>query len=409
MDFGLSRVEAAIAALGLTSPSFAVFHVVGTNGKGSTSRTIAELAAAHGLRAGLYTSPHFLDPRERIRIDGRMLSGDAWARLGNEVMDASRDNPLTYFEFITVLAVLAFARAGVDVAVMEAGLGGTYDAANALRTDVTVFTGIGMDHEAILGDTLEAIASDKAGAMRPGVPAVTAAQAEPAARVLAERARAIGTTLSTVSDVLHYEYAIGAARPVDPTLPELCDLIPAMPGPHQFANAHLALAAWLTLAPSRGFGVDSDACSRALSRATVSGRFQRIPGSPEIILDGAHNPHALAALTSTLRDCNIRPSSIVFACLADKDLATIAPLVAGLADCPVLVPELPGNTRARAAADIARAIGPKARPVADIADALAQTAQDDGPVLVCGSLYLLAAFFTLHPEHLCESATDFPL
>lgn len=409
MDLGLERVETALQRLKLTSPDFGVIHVVGTNGKGSTSRTLAELATAHGLRAGLFSSPHFITPRERIHIDGRMLSPDSWTKLGNRVMEISEDTGLTYFEFITVLAILAFAEAGVDVAIMEAGLGGTYDAACAMRTDLTVFTNIGMDHEAILGDTLAAIATDKAGALRKDVPAISTPQEDDAAHVLTTRAKAVGAPFAFAPDVMTYVPDLGTAYPTNGDTPMLTGIFPAMSGPHQERNANLALSAWYRYSQQRGMDINSKACSRALRKAVVPGRFQHIDGQPEFYLDGAHNPQALTALCDTVKAEGIAPSAIIFACLADKDLDTIAPLVASLGDCPIIVPELHGNSRARDAAETARAIGENAHPAQDINAALAEVENLDGPILLCGSLYLLAAFFTLHPEHLNENQTDYTL
>jgi Folylpolyglutamate synthase len=155
-------------------PRFPVLHVVGTNGKGSTATILAELLQAHGLRVGLSVSPHFITPRERILVNGAMLPEETWARLGAQVFAQSEGLGLTYFEVLTALSLAAFEDAGVDVAIMEAGLGGRFDATNVLSPALTVFTPIGMDHMNILGDTLEKIAADKAGAMRKGGLAVAA-------------------------------------------------------------------------------------------------------------------------------------------------------------------------------------------------------------------------------------------
>ena len=172
MDFGLDRMRNALDALGLLTPPFVTVQIVGTNGKGSTSTFLSCVARAHGLKVGLYTSPHFVTPRERIRINGTMLPADRWPVLADRVMEAAPN--LTYFEFLTALGLLAFAEAGVDLVVMEAGLGGHYDATTAMPVQAVCFTPIGMDHEKILGPTLTDIASDKSQAMRPGVPAFTA-------------------------------------------------------------------------------------------------------------------------------------------------------------------------------------------------------------------------------------------
>ncbi|MFK4766033.1 bifunctional folylpolyglutamate synthase/dihydrofolate synthase [Desulfobaculum sp. SPO524] len=404
MDLGLERVHSATAALNLLSPSYGVIHVVGTNGKGSTSRTIAELARAHGLRVGLYASPHFITPRERILVDGRMLPPDAWVRSANAAMDAAPPEGLTYFEFLTVLAIHAFDAAGVDLAVMEAGLGGTYDAAGVLRTDLTVYTAIGMDHEAILGPTLADIAADKAGAMRGGTPVVTTPQDDAAMRVLTAHAADVGAPLFRAADVLDYAPETGTIRRAKAHAPSAEGVLPRMKGPHQQRNLHLALAAWHLYAEARDIAITADACRAAAATAMVPGRFQHIPGEPDIYLDGAHNPQALTALAQTLRAEGIQPAAVIFTCLADKDLGTIAPQVRALApDAPVYVPEMPDNSRARNAAETARAIGAPAHAAPDMASALSRAKSHGGPVLLCGSLYLLAAFFTLHPEHLSDN------
>ena len=173
-NLDLDRMNLMLDLLGHPEQSFRVIHITGTNGKGSTSTFLSCVARAHGLKVGLYTSPHFVTPRERIRINGALLPADRWPVLGDRVMEAAPN--LTYFEFHTALRLLAFAEAGVDLVVMEAGLGGHYDATTAMPVQAVCFTPIGMDHEKILGPTLTDIASDKSQAMRPGVPAFTAPQ-----------------------------------------------------------------------------------------------------------------------------------------------------------------------------------------------------------------------------------------
>lgn len=381
MDLGLSRVEHALASLGLTDPPFKVVHVVGTNGKGSTSRCIAALAREHGYSCGLYGSPHFLSPRERVLVNDGMLPGLTWAKLGNEVLAAAPLEGLTYFEFITVLAVLAFARSGVDVAVMEAGLGGRYDAANAMRTDLTVFTPIGMDHEQVLGGTLAEIADDKAGAMRSEVPVVSAAQRPEAARVLQKRAENLGTSLVFAGDQLH------GARP-------------AMAGPHQMDNARLAVFAFERLMEGIGRAVDPACVRTALAGAVVPGRFQRIGGEPEVILDGAHNVPALECLAATLEHEGIAPAVVVFGCMADKDISQMGPLVMRLTQGPVIACGLPELARAMEPSVLAESLGERSVPARDIAEAMETAAKHGGPILVCGSLYLLGEYFTLNPDAL---------
>lgn len=414
MDLGLGRMERVLDALGLTAPPFAVAQVVGTNGKGSTSTFLATIGTAHGLRTGLYTSPHFVTPRERIRIDGGMLAAELWPALANRVM-AAGGGELTYFELLTVLALLAFREADVQLAVMEAGLGGAHDATTAVAADVVCVTPIGMDHQNILGPTIAAIAADKAGALRPGVPAVTAPQPSDAMDELRSAADACGAPLREADDV--------------EKLPAGAEL--GLTGPHQRGNALLALAAWTTLAEANAWETREDAVRRGLAEAWIPGRLQWVethametgaaaasqvsaahapfPAAPadlpplpaRLVIDGAHNAHGLAALRAALAAQCVRPAVVIFSCLADKDLAAVADEVRRLAgDAPVLAPTIQNNARAARGEDLAALIGPTARAVPDLPAALHEAAAlaPQGPVLLCGSLYLLGEFFTLRPD-----------
>ena len=432
MDMGLHRMDDALRALGLSRPPFAVAHVVGTNGKGSTATFLASIAKAHGVRCGLYTSPHFVTPRERIRINGQMLPEALWPQLCQRVHDVAPQ--LTYFELLTVLAVLAFAggspvspttndrdttgtTAGtatattitpappllepVQLAVMEAGLGGRHDATTALAADVVCYTPIGMDHERVLGNTLSAIATDKAGAIRHRVPAITGHQDPEALRALHEAAAQHNAPLHTAAAI--------ATLPPDARL--------GLAGPHQQQNALLALAAWTTLATANGWPIDDAATRRGLAAAFIPGRLQTIPaspqhGHPQLLLDGAHNAHGLAALQRALAAQSVHPRAVIFSCLADKNLAAIAPHLLALAGkAPLIIPTIADNERAASGHDLAAHLGPQAQAVPRLTDALqivasqAATTHPDTPVLLCGSLYLLAEFFTLRPDCL-TSPTD---
>ena len=190
---------------------------------------------SHGLRTGLFTSPHFVDIRERVLIDGVKLDPEAWTDLANRVDALAGDLGMTYFEWLFALAVLAFEEAGVEAAVFEAGLGGTYDAVNSMESDLAVFTPIGLDHESILGDTVAEIARDKAGIMRTGGLAVSGRQSPEAMEELDARARETGTRFLLAEDLLAERgLSLGEARP-------------ALLGPHQRDNARLAIAAYVLL------------------------------------------------------------------------------------------------------------------------------------------------------------------
>ena len=390
MDLGLDRTLRALAALGLTRRgrlACPVVQIVGTNGKGSTATFLSSLACAHGLKTGLYTSPHLTRLAERIRIDGRMLDEALWPALADDVHAAAPD--LTYFEFLTVLAVLAFSRADVDCMILEAGLGGRHDATTAVDADLVCFTPMALDHTRVLGPTLAHIAADKAGAMRHGRPAVTAPQAPEAMAVLQAEARRAGCELIEARS--DHEHALG------------------LRGPHQFVNAGLALTAWRTLVRLTGWHGGDAAEAAGLASAFIPGRFQSVPaadGRPPLLLDGAHNAHGLAGLLQAVDELGIRPRAVVFTCLADKDETDMLPLVRRLAaSCPLLVPELPGNHRARPAAELAAMLGEDVRACAGTGNALDEGARAparnaDDPVLVCGSLYLLGELFALYPDWL---------
>lgn len=408
MDLTLDRMAAFVARHG--QPRFPVLHVVGTNGKGSTATVLAELLRAHGLRVGLCVSPHFVSVRERILVDGAMLDEDAWARLGSKVFEEADGLDLTYFEVLTALSILAFEDAGVDVAVMEAGLGGRYDATNVLNPALTVFTPIGMDHMNVLGDTLELIAADKAGALRQGGVAVAAPQEAEAWRVLRGTAREVGAELIAAAEVLYYSRANGrvqpgplASRGKKRFVRPMTGLWLSLPGAHQELNARVALAAFHVWATALRLPILEDACREAFARAFIPGRMQKVVAAPDLppqlILDGGHNAHGLAALKTALEAEDIRPGAVVFGCLRDKPLDKMLPLLRDIAgDAAVYVAGIPTCPRACEPGELAGLLGPEATPVTDVHAALDRLRDVTDPVLVCGSLYLLGEFYTKHPR-----------
>jgi dihydrofolate synthase/folylpolyglutamate synthase len=426
MDLTLDRMAAFVKRN--ARPRFPVLHVVGTNGKGSTATILAELLRAHGLRAGLYTSPHFQSVRERILVDGAPLPEDAWARLGAETLRRAEGLGLTYFELLTALAITAFEDASVDVAVMEAGLGGRYDATNVLDPALTVFTPIGLDHQNVLGSTLAEIAQDKAGAMRRpeggGALAISAHQEPEALAVLRRVAGEVGAELVSVGEVLSYSRAKGRVTPAPNGkvfVPHMTGLRLGLPGLHQQDNARLALAAFALWAARLRLPVIETACREAFAQAFIPGRMQRVPagsGLPELILDGGHNAHGLAALKASLDADGIRPAAVVFGCLRDKPLDAMLPLVRSLVEASpgarLYAAGIPSCPRACEPRELAELLGPGTVPVADVNAALLELASGAGPVLVCGSLYLLGEFYTTHPgllerpERIREHAAPFP-
>lgn len=379
MDMGLGRMDAFWA--GDKMPRIPIVHIVGTNGKGSTSTFFESIARAHGLKTGLFTSPHFITPRERIRINGHMLERDVWVELATQVLETPGGDKLTYFEFQTCLAMCAFVREGVDVAVMEAGLGGKYDATNIFCPGVTLFTPIGMDHEKVLGSTLSEIAMDKAGAMHNGSVAVSGRQEQEALNALHDRSVEVEACLVSAEDLVpEVGWELG------------------LRGKYQRENARLAVAGWKTFAEARKIEVRETALADGLTHAFIPGRFQRarLDGGEQVILDGAHNEHAFKALAATLEDEGIKPGAIVFACMADKDISAMTPILLKMTEGAVFCPGMSWERAARAE-DTASALGRRAQACADMKTAVELAQKSSGPVLVCGSLYLLAAFYELYP------------
>lgn len=381
MDLSLGRMERFWEERGL--PELPVVHVVGTNGKGSTSTFLCSIARMHGLKVGMFTSPHFVSPRERVQINRAMLSEDMWVELANDVLETPGGNELTYFEFQTCVAMLAFERAEVDLAIMEAGLGGRYDATNVFSPDLTLFTPIGMDHEKILGPTLADIAADKADAIHAQSAVITGPQEPEAMVALQNRAEKVGARLM---------YAVDLADPLD-------GVQLGLKGLFQQTNARLALAGWRWFYANRGEVSLRESEMFGLASAFIPGRLQRVQAFERaFILDGAHNIHAMTALKAALKAENVVPSAVIFACLADKDCEPMLPLVREFTDGAIIVPSM-DNERAADAGALAAQLGDRAKAAPSLYKAM-MAAPRSGQVLVCGSLYLLAEFYVMYPEFL---------
>jgi dihydrofolate synthase/folylpolyglutamate synthase len=318
---GLDRMERLLAALGNPERSLRCLHVAGTNGKGSVCAFAESVLRAAGLRTGLYTSPHLVRFAERIRINGHEAeeSGivEGIGRLRQATEGWPEEEMPTYFELVTALAFDLFARAGLDVIVLETGLGGRLDATNTAPKIACAITPIGLDHMEWLGSTLGAIAREKAGILRPGIPAVSAPQEPEALASLGESAAALGVALRVVEERLPENTPLGLA------------------GSHQRENAAVALA----LLRAAGFDPSPEAVAVGLAGVSWPGRFQRLSHEGrELVLDGAHNLHAARRLAATWREeYGNRRCTLIFGALADKDPATLLAELAPLAEEIVLV------------------------------------------------------------------------
>lgn len=324
MDFGLARMTEMLARLGLVRGRETVITVGGTNGKGSVTATLAALGQAAGRRVGLYQSPHLSRYTERIRIDGAEIDEAFLCTVFAAIEAARGDLPLTYFEFGTLAALLAFRRLDLDLWVLEVGLGGRLDATNALDPDAAVVVSISLDHVEYLGPDLLGIGREKAGIFRAGRPAVLgsadmpASVAEEAARIGA-RGIALGAQFRAVRHATGFDY-VGLGATV-PDLPA-----PRLAGNAQYANTATALAALEALGqlPSR------DAIVAGLAQVQLTGRYQVVEGAVAWVFDVAHNEGSAAVLTETLNERRPADGRTVFVVgmLADKDAARVARTVA---------------------------------------------------------------------------------
>jgi dihydrofolate synthase / folylpolyglutamate synthase len=355
---GLDRVHVLRRRLGL-DPGFPLITVGGTNGKGSTCAYLESVLIYAGYKVGCYTSPHLLRYNERVRIAGEE-SADSDLCQAFSAVEAARDGiPLTYFEQGTLAAMWLFQRAGVDVAVLEVGLGGRLDAVNVWDADCSVVTSVDLDHQNFLGDTRESIGFEKAGIFRAGQPAICG-DANPPCSLLAH-AREVGADLLRLGEEIRVEIGesnwtcritCSAAKGIFPALPRL-----AMSGRHQYSNAACAVAALSSLRDN--LPIAMNAIRMGLGAARQPGRFQIIGQQPLRILDVAHNPHAAQALADNLADLPPTGKIIaVFAMLADKDVdGVVAPLKSRIHHWHVAGLDMPRGLDGAALAEHLDAIG----------------------------------------------------
>lgn len=327
----LARVKRLLADLGNPHKGFKSVHIAGTKGKGSTAAMLSEMLQANELTVGLYTSPHILDVRERIRINGRMIPEDDLRRLVARVAQLTEEHaagPPTFFEVLTVLAFLYFSEQKVDIAVVETGLGGRLDATNVLLPEVCAITSISFDHMAQLGGTLEQIAAEKAGVFKESVPVVSAPQPDSVRKVLKKAAAEVKTPLHFAGEDIAFSYRFESSRTGGPQA-RICVSTPtshfdhlAVPlvGKHQAINCGVAIGV-LDQLKNRGFTLNDESSVTGLSRVSLEGRMEMLCEKPRVLTDGAHNAASIEALMRAIGQ-NIPCDSmvIIFGCCADKDV-----------------------------------------------------------------------------------------
>ena len=385
---GLERIRALLAALGDPQGKIRVVSIAGTNGKGSTASFLAAILAASGHRTGLFTSPHLISFTERIRINGVEISEDSVVELAESVLAVAPPRT-TFFEVVTAMAFLHFARMGVDVAVMEAGMGGANDATNVADPLLSMITPISLDHCEYLGSTLEAIACEKVGIVRPGRPVICASQ-EPEAFAVIEKACADAHCFLAVQRRDFSALWEDAGLSYRGLHMELSGLKPGISGRYQAGNAASALAASEILA-GMGFAVTPQSCREGTAQASWPGRMELFPGEPRILLDGAHNPAGGRALAASLGEVPRKRLILVAGVMCDKDAMAILEHLLPLADRVFAV--APSLERAMPAAELAGLVmgrNGKCVVAGGVAVGLRRAIAEAGVadlVLVCGSLF----------------------
>ena len=371
-----------------------VFHIAGTNGKGSVCALLDAICRAGGIRTGLFTSPHLISFRERIKINGEEISETDVAAGLTRIRDrvAGWEAPPTFFEISTALGLEWFLSQHAEAIVLETGLGGRLDSTNAVTPTVALITSIGMDHRQYLGDTIAEIAREKAGIFKAGVPTLTVTQAPEVGETLAEVAHQVGAPLSVVSEPVNLETALV--------------------GSHQQLNAALAIAGLR----ASGMAVSQEAIATGLREVRWPGRFQRIigPGGVELVLDGAHNEAAMERLAMTWREVFGREKPVVvLGIVRDKDLAAICRALAALVSLVIVTPVR--NARSCTGEELLDAVGElmpgvpcQAAPSSEAALGTATVvAKGRGTrVLVTGSLFLVGEALALLEGRTAESSVQ---
>jgi len=402
MKFGLRNIRALLRAAGNPQRDFPAIHIAGTNGKGSTSAFIASAFTEAGYRTGLYTSPHLVRFTERIRIDGREMEERRLVEYVRRMRPWVERHRATFFEATTCAAFLYFADEHVDIAVIETGLGGRLDATNVIRPLVSAITNISLEHTDLLGTTVRMIAREKAGIIKPGVPAVTGATDRAALDVLRARARACRTSLrQSARSVDVRESRRSAEISMHTGRIRLGGFTPGLPGGHQVKNAALALCVLRTLLETPGGrgrfrGLTPRAIRRGFVRVRrntgLRGRLESLPGKRKILLDVAHNPAGMRTLVESLRRGKRKNLIAVFGVMKDK---AYGPMLSGLAEiAEPIITVAPPQKRALPAGELwraGRALGLNVLPGGDVKAGLRKAARIAGKrtLLVTGSHYVV--------------------
>lgn len=386
---GVDRVRLILERLGNPERSFRSIHVVGTNGKGSTSAFLAAMLDAAGIRTALFTSPHLVNFSERFRIGGREPAQDRLEALLGTVM-AEAPAEATFFEIVTALATLCFAEEHAEVAVMEAGMGGRSDATAVIPALMTIITPIALDHCDYLGATLARIAAEKAGIAEPGTTVVSARQPDEALEVIRRVCDTGANRFIHEGDDFHATWGGDGSLHYHGLCAELPHLVPGIPGRYQLHNAAPALAAAEALGAA-GMPIPQSALAAGIGAARWPGRMELITGRPPLLLDGAHNPAGTAALGEALGDYRYQRLLLVTGVMSDKDIPTMfAALKGKVHHAYTVTPAVERALDDTALAAILGDLGFRATPCGSVGNGIETARREAGRddlILVCGSLF----------------------
>lgn len=338
IKFGLSNISRLLELVGDPQKILKTVHVAGTNGKGSTAATIASIMKEAGYKVGLYTSPHLIDFTERIKISGKEIEEGEVVRLTECIRSKIQDSEfkdelerITFFEFTTAMALLYFKEKEVDIAVMETGMGGRLDATNVIRPLVSVITNISVEHKEYLGDTIEAVAFEKAGIIKDGVPLITGVEQPAAFQVIERVCNEKGAPLYSLGRDFSFQRK-GSNTFLYNGIKESFDALTLnLRGGHQFQNASIAIAA-VEMLREKGFTISPEALIDGIGKVSWPGRLETISQSPMIILDGAHNPAGADVLSRAIKEeLKFNRLYLVLGIMADKEVEGIISPLAPLA------------------------------------------------------------------------------
>ncbi|NPV83289.1 MAG: bifunctional folylpolyglutamate synthase/dihydrofolate synthase [Candidatus Aminicenantes bacterium] len=400
---GLENIQAVLEDFGHPHRDYPVIHVAGTNGKGSVCAMLEEIFRLHGYRTGLYTSPHLVDVRERIRVNGSLIREKELKELLAEIEKREKRlksggrvaGALTYFEILTIAAFLYFARKKVDLAVLEVGMGGRFDATNVVRPEVSVITTVSYDHQQYLGSNLEKIAFEKAGIIKERIPCVCGVRSPEALRVIKKKCHDEDAPLVRVFDKKR-EFSVVENRRgevfIYRTDSSTYKFRPSLPGQHQGENAAVAIATSEVMS-ARGWKLSKKKIIQGVESASWPGRLEIFGSTPPVVLDGCHNEAGARVVNRFWRKTFNRPAILVFGVMKDKEIEKIARWLFPLASRVILT--RPSLERAAGPLEIAARL-PGYRDKFFLEETVPSALRlalvlsgGEVPVLVAGSLFLV--------------------